>query len=227
MNRNDEKLKVLITGASRGIGAAIARKYLLEGHIVLAPTRSELELSDSKRIKDYLAQKCPEGVDVLINNAGINDLSAIDDFDFETFDRVVNVNLIAPVRLIAGLCKQMMAKKRGWIVNVSSVWSLAGKEKRLPYSASKAAMNGATRTLAVELGKHNILVNSICPGYVNTDMTKKNVPSDERAIIEEFIPLKRFAEPEELADAIYFLGSGNNTYITGHTLVVDGGYLSK
>jgi len=227
MNNHDTKLKVLITGAGRGIGENVVKKYSLKDHFVLAPTRAEMELSDDDSIKNYLGQKCPEGVDVLINNAGINELSAIDDFNFDILNDVLNVNLVAPIRLIARLCKPMMSRKRGWIVNVSSIWSLAGKEKRTPYSASKSALDGITRTLAVELGKYNILINSVCPGYVDTDMTKKNVPPAERVLIEDFIPLRRFAEPEEIANAIYFLGSVNNSYITGHTLVVDGGYTSK
>lgn len=224
---NNKQLRVLITGASRGIGKATAEKYLSEKHEVLAPTRNELDLASDQSIKHYIEWACPSGVDVLVNNAGINELSGIDNFDLAALENILDINLIAPIKLITHLCKPMMKNKRGWIVNISSIWSKVGKEKRLSYSASKSALNGVTRTLAVELGTHNILINSVCPGYVSTDMTKKNVPPEERKIIEGFIPLKRFAEPEEIANAIYFLGSDNNTYITGHTLVIDGGYCSK
>jgi len=117
----------------------------------------------------------------------------------------------------------MIEKRYGRIVNISSIWGITSKEKRTIYSATKFGINGVTKALAKELGKYNILVNSICPGYVNTEMTKKNVTEMDKKEILKNIPLDRFAEPDEIGCLIKFLISDENTYITGQCIVIDGG----
>ena len=118
----------------------------------------------------------------------------------------------------------MQKKGFGRIVNISSVWSVVSRAGRISYSMSKAALNGMTRSLAVELSPYNILVNAVAPGYVLTDLTCQNNSETELETIRKTIPLQRLAEPQEIADIVAFLCSERNTYLTGQTLVVDGGF---
>ena len=213
----------LVTGASRGIGAAIAASLEAAGLQVLAPTRRELDLLSDASIDAYLAG-LHEPVDVLVNNAGINRLGKAATFLDEDLQDTLQTNLVGPLRLIRGLVPGMVARRYGHIVNISSLWSLVSKAGRVAYSASKAALNGVTRTLAVELAPYGILVNAVAPGFVNTELTRQNNTPEDLEAIRRAIPLQRLAEPEEIARAVLFLVSEQNTYITGQVLVVDGGY---
>jgi 3-oxoacyl-[acyl-carrier protein] reductase len=118
----------------------------------------------------------------------------------------------------------MMARRFGRIVNISSIWSIVSKKRRLTYSASKAGLNGMTRALAVELAPYNILINAVAPGYVNTELTRQNNSEQDIHAIKETIPLRRLAEPSEIAETVFFLCSERNTYITGQVITVDGGF---
>ena len=109
-------------------------------------------------------------------------------------------------------------------MNVSSIWGFVSKEGRLGYAAAKTGIIGATRTMALELGQENILVNAVAPGFVNTELTKQNNTPEQIAEIESKLPLGRMAEPEEIGKFVYFLGSFENTYITGQKIAIDGGY---
>lgn len=221
-----EKLRVLITGSSRGIGVAIKKNFAAkEEYELFCPTREELNLSDVDSIKNYL-ETVGFNIDVLINNAGVNIISETDAILDENIDLMFDTNLKAPLFLIRGLIPSMKEKKKGRIVNISSIWGVRSKEKRALYSITKFGINGLTRSLARELGEFGILVNSIAPGYVNTEMTKENVTEKEKEIIVQDIPLKRFAEPNEIANTVEFLVSDANTYITGQTIIIDGGFLA-
>jgi 3-oxoacyl-[acyl-carrier protein] reductase len=134
------------------------------------------------------------------------------------------VNLISPIRLIRGIAPMMVKKRYGRIVNISSVWSVVAKPGRVAYAASKAGLDAVTRSSAVELAKHNILVNSIAPGFVNTELTKKNNSEAQIEQIKKQIPLGRMAETAEIAEFAAYLASERNTFITGQTIVMDGGY---
>ena len=120
-------------------------------------------------------------------------------------------------------------KARGWgrVLNISSIFSLVTKERRLTYSTVKAGLNGMTRSLALELAPYNVLVNSLCPGYVETALTRANNAPEEIAAIARSIPVGRLAQPEEIARVAAFLCSEENTYLTGQTLAVDGGFLLR
>jgi 3-oxoacyl-[acyl-carrier protein] reductase len=166
------------------------------------------------------------GVDILVNNAGINLLCAIEGIDDDTFAEMIAVNLQGPLTLIRELAPHMKRQGFGRIVNISSIWGLRSKERRTLYSSTKFALNGATKALARELGGHGILVNAVCPGYVNTELTRTNVPPAEQEAIKRTIPLGRFAEPGEIARLVRWLVSGENTYLTGQALVIDGGFLA-
>ena len=216
-------LTALVTGASRGIGAAIAEKFLQEGLTVLAPPRNELDLTSNSSI-EYFIKNLVRPVDILVNNAGINILSDIQEVSDRDIQDTLQVNLVAPMKLIKGIASQMMTRRYGRIVNISSVWSIVSKKRRLTYSASKAGLNGLTRTLAIELAPYNILVNSVAPGFVNTELTRQNNSEQEIRAISDTIPLQRLAEPEEIAEVVFFLCSEHNTYITGQLITVDGGF---
>jgi NAD(P)-dependent dehydrogenase (short-subunit alcohol dehydrogenase family) len=221
-----EASTALITGASRGIGATIAARLQSEGIRVLSPLSKALDLSSSVSIDRYLST-LTQPIEILVNNAGINRLGSIDEISSTDFEDVIQINLLGHFRLTQGLVKGMKARRYGRIVNISSIWSLVSRERRMAYSATKAAINGLTRAQALELAPYNILVNALAPGYVNTDLTKKNNTSAELEAIAMQIPLGRLAEPSEIAECVAFLCSPKNSYITGQVIAIDGGYLCK
>lgn len=215
----------LITGGSRGIGAAIATELAGRGVRVLAPSRSELDLADPASIDRFVATLRETTVDVLINNAGINFIRELEGIDDDLWTQMCQVNLHAPFRLIQGVAPGMKTRRWGRIVNMSSVFSLVTKEKRAAYSATKSGLNGLTRTVAVELGPHNILVNAVCPGYVETELTRQNNSPADIERIAATVPLRRLAQPQEVARLVAFLVGEENTYITGQLVTIDGGFL--
>ncbi len=222
-----EKRKVLITGGSRGIGKATAECFRQNGYEVFTPTRDELDLSDRDSVFHYIDSIKHIRFDSLVNCAGINTLANIDELNDQKLDTMVNINLITPMLLIQGVAENMKEQRYGRIVNIGSIWGLVGKPGRVGYSATKHGIHGVTQTLAVELAQYNILINTICPGYTLTDLTFKNNTKEQLDEIAGNIPMGRLAKPEEQAKAIFFLGSENNTYITGQQIAVDGGYSAK
>ena len=216
----------LITGASKGIGKEIAELFKFSGAKVLTPSHSELDLASNSSVESY-ASSLTGTIDILVNNAGINLLAELDELDQEVLKKTLQINLVAPLILTKLLAEKMKSNRYGRIVNISSIWSVVAKEGRLAYTASKSALNGATRTLAVELGEHGILVNTIAPGYVNTELTSQNNSSEQLRLIRNNIPLKRLAEPNEIAQIAAFLCSEKNSYMTGQVLVADGGYVCR
>ena len=219
------KLTVLITGASKGIGKAISDLLTQDDtYEILTPSHHDLDLSNRESIRTY-CRKHPN-IDILINNAGINILGTVDSLSDDDIDAMLGTNLIGPIALIREVVPSMKNAGYGKIINISSIWGIRSKENRTLYSATKFALNGVTKSLARELGSYNILVNSVCPGYVNTELTQKNVPQEEQVKIKATIPLGRFAQPDEIAQTVAFLISKNNTYITGQTIIIDGGFLA-
>jgi NAD(P)-dependent dehydrogenase (short-subunit alcohol dehydrogenase family) len=215
----------LVTGASRGIGLAIADRLRQEGVRVLTPDRSCLDLSSSTSMDAYLST-LNERIDILVNDAGINKLSSGQEVTDADLYETLQVNLAAPLRLIRALSPRMVENNYGRIVNISSIWSVVSKQRRVTYSMSKAGLNALTRSLAVELAPHNVLVNAVAPGFVNTELTSQNNSPEEIEAINRLIPMGRLAEPAEIAELVFFLCSEKNSYITGQTLLVDGGFTS-
>ncbi|MFC1566317.1 SDR family NAD(P)-dependent oxidoreductase [bacterium] len=211
----------LITGASRGIGLAISKKFKAEGYDIITPTRSELNLLSDESIDNYCKSL---NVDILINNAGINPVAEIAEVSDNDLADTIKVNLTSPIKLIKAVIPQMKKNKFGRIVNISSIWSKVSKPGRVSYSATKGAINAITRTLALELGSDNILVNAVAPGYVNTELTRQNNSEEAINNIKTGIPLGRLAETKEIAELVFFLCSAKNSYITGQTIFIDGGY---
>lgn len=215
--------RVLITGGSRGIGKAISELFRERGWEIIAPTRQEMDLSNSQSITDYC--KSIDGpLDAVVNNAGINNIAMLDSLTDDLFGEMLQVNLKAPVQIARCLQHKLIENKIGHIVNVSSIWGFVSKEGRMGYSAAKSGIIGVTRTMAIEFGKHNVLVNAVAPGFVNTELTQKNNTPEQITQIEANLPLGRMADPKEIAKFVYFLCSDENTFITGQTILIDGGY---
>jgi 3-oxoacyl-[acyl-carrier protein] reductase len=213
----------LVTGASRGIGAAIASNLTSLGCKVLMPSRAELDLASDQSVESYLAN-LNQPVDILINDAGINRVATFENIQNGDVKDILQINLLAPFRLTQFLVPQMKVRNYGRIVNISSMWSVVSRGGRTSYSMSKSAINAMTRSLAVELAPFNVLINAVAPGYVITDLTLQNNSPIEIEKISQSIPIQRLAEPQEIASVVAFLCSEQNTYLTGQTIVVDGGY---
>lgn len=217
---------VFLTGSSRGIGKAIQKLLSKEGYTVIAPSRAELNLNDYGSVNNYLQKNKNLKIDILINNAGINFPQYIDELVDSNIHDTMQTNLISPILLIRGLIKHMKKNKWGRVVNISSMFGIVARGKQVLYTASKHGINGVTKSLALELGPHNILVNSVCPGYTNTELTLRNSPEKNAALAKD-VPLGRFANPKEIANLVLFLISDKNTYITGAEILIDGGFTSR
>lgn len=216
-------MRVLVTGGSRGIGKAIAEVYQKGGYIVETPEREKLDLADLNSVSSFIDNHRVEGFDIIINNAGCNFINPIEEVgEKETF-QMVNVNLLAPIRLLRGFVPYMKQNRFGRIVNIGSIWGVVAKSGRSIYSATKHGIHGITCTLAAELASYHILVNTVAPGQTMTELTLRNNSMDEIRKMETDIPLGRLAKPEEIARVVFFLGNEENTYITGQQVVVDGG----
>jgi 3-oxoacyl-[acyl-carrier protein] reductase len=213
----------LVTGGSRGIGRAIVQAFEARGARVIAPTRAELDLLRPERIGAYL-DALGEPVDILVNNAGVNPLGTVLEATDEDIAATMQVNLLAPMTLARRLAPGMAERGWGRIVNVSSIWGTVTKPGRFAYTITKTGINGLTRSLAVELGPSGVLVNSVAPGFVGTDLTYQNNSPAELAHIAEGLPLRRLADPAEIAEIIAFFASSANTFVTGQVILVDGGF---
>lgn len=243
----DEKKVALITGGTRGIGKAIAKIFSDNGYNLVINYVSEK--TDLKKLEDDLkndneilfvranvgefdsAENAVKEaiekfgkIDVLVNNAGITRDNLIMRMKEEEFDQVINTNLKGTFNVTKNVVPYMMKKRSGRIVNISSVVGVSGNAGQCNYAASKAGIIGFTKSLAKELASRNILANAVAPGFIDTDMTEC-LNDTVKENINNQIPLKRMGTPEEIAKAVYFLGSSDNTYITGQVLNIDGGML--
>lgn len=222
--KKEKRKTVLLTGGSRGIGLAIANLLKKNKYKVICPSREELDLSSDKSINNFVKKHRDLKVDILINNAGINFPQWIEEIDDKNIYDTIQINLIAPIKLCRAFVGNMKKNKWGRIINISSAFGVVARGKQVLYCSSKHGINGMTKALALELAKDNILVNSVCPGFTNTELvTARNTP-EKIKVLENDIPLGRLAEPNEIAKLVLFLISNNNTYITGATVVIDGGF---
>ena len=226
MNRIMESKIALITGASRGIGKSIKEVLSKDGIEIISPNRNELDLSSSESIDKFLSQTSAD-IDIIINNAGILKVGEHNEFSSDDFHEILQVNVVAPFKIISGFVEKMKIHSFGRIVNISSVWGQKSKKGRTLYSSSKAALDALTRSLAIEFASYNILINSVAPGYIETDMLKQCNTKEELSIIRDTIPMKRFGKKIEIAELVRFLSSEDNSYITGQVFTIDGGYTCK
>ena len=232
-----ENRKVLVTGGNRGIGRGIVEGFLKNGDQVLATCRdvskfpykndkltiAELDISDFKSIDNFKKTVEDFQPEILINNAGITkDNIFLRMSDDEWLD-VINTNLNGTCRVTKLVARGMLKQKWGRIVNISSISGMMGNAGQANYSASKSGVDAFTRSLAKELGSRNITVNSVAPGFISTDMTENFVTED----IAKKIPLGRIGDVEDVVSLVLFVSSEDANYITGQTLVVDGGLFMK
>ena len=242
----EENKTVFVTGGSRGIGKEVALKFAENGYNVVInyvssntdveALKSEFEgkgvkalimqadVTDKTAIEE-LVKKAIEGfgaIDVLVNNAGITRDNLLMRMSEEEFDKVIEINLKGTYIVTKAVTKYMMKKRKGSIINLSSVVGVAGNAGQCNYAASKAGIIGFTKSIAKELASRNIRSNAVAPGFIETDMTA--VLSDEvKENIHNQIPLKRMGTAKEVANLIYFLGSDESAYITGQVINIDGG----
>lgn len=221
------KRVALVTGGSRGIGKAVCEKFEAMGYDVVAPTRAELDLSSSGSVERFLELHEKDVYDVIVNNAGINDVNDIENVTDDEIERAMSINLVTPLKLLRKFVPAMKERRYGRIVNIGSIWGIVSKRGRVVYSMTKHGIHGITKTLAVELAEYNILVNTVCPGFTLTELTYKNNTAEQIKRIEQDIPIGRMAQPDEIADAIAYLADERNTYLTGQLIAVDGGFTSK
>ena len=245
MKRFENKI-VLVTGAGRGIGASIAKRFASEGAEVIVnysgndeaaqktvdeitatggqAQKYKCSVNDSESVKVMIDEIIKEfgRIDILVNNAGITKDGLMLRMTDEDFDRVIDVNLKGTFNCTKYVSKYMLKQKSGKIINISSVVGLSGNAGQVNYSASKAGIIGITKSAAKELSSRGITVNAVAPGYVDTDMTK--VLSDNiRNEILKNIPLQRMANVEDISNCVAFLASEDASYITGQVISVDGG----
>jgi len=228
-----KELKVLVTGATGSIGAAIVKEFSKQGYFVYihyyqnkSKAIALLEDIDKGEIIQFDMQNKKElkhtlenmEVDVLINNAGIIRDSLFFFMEEKDWEEVINTNLNAPFYIIKLISKQMIRNKKGSIVNVASISGIVGNAGQANYSASKGGVIALTKTLAIELGRYNIRVNVLAPGIIESEMIE-NIPNKEE--LKKMIPLGRFGRAEEVAKCAYFIGH-DATYVSGEVLNISG-----
>ena len=239
----------IVTGASRGIGKAIAQQFIAQGAKVAFTYRSSAEaaaalekelsagggtvkgfqsdaasMTDAERLVGEVVEAFGT-VDIVINNAGITDDTLLMRMTEEQWDRVISVNLKSCFNLTKAVMRTMLKARSGSIVNISSVVGVQGNAGQANYAASKAGILGFTKSVALELGSRNIRCNAIAPGFIETEMTAK-LDEDTVQGWRDAIPLKRGGTPEDVANLCVFLASDMSSYITGQTLNVDGGMIT-
>lgn len=237
-----DKQIALVTGASRGIGRAIAERVVQDGFFVIGTATSidgansisaflaengigmKLDVADTDSVAEVMQiiNDTYGSPTVLVNNAGITRDNLLMRMKDEEWEQVLNTNLTSVYRMSKAVLRGMMKVKTGRIVNIASVVGMTGNAGQANYASAKAGMIGFTKSLAKEVGSRNITVNTVAPGFIDTDMTKELGEEIKRSLLTS-IPLSRLGKPEEIAHAVAFLISPDASYITGETLHVNGG----
>lgn len=232
----------LVTGASRGIGKAIAETLAENGATVIGTATTEngaqaisdylgdkgkglcLNVTDTKSIDSVLKTIADDvgAVSILVNNAGITRDNLLMKMSEDEWGDIIQTNLTSIYRLSKAIIRPMMKARKGRIINIASVVGSTGNPGQTNYSAAKAGMLGFTKSLAREIGARGITVNAVAPGFIDTDMTRALSEDQHKALLTQ-IPLSRLGSPKDIANAVAFLASANAAYITGETLHVNGG----
>jgi 3-oxoacyl-[acyl-carrier protein] reductase len=245
MNINFSQKKVLVTGGTKGIGKAIAELFHKSGADVIITGNEQKEIDElninalnkmtyiyadfntNDTINQFIEKLDKIGnIDICINNAGINIVNNIIDTKIDDYDLLMNVNLKSIYSICRLLGNKMITNGYGRIVNIASIWSVVTRPGRGIYTITKTGLVGLTKTLAIEMAKYNVLVNSVSPGFTLTELTKNTNTAEELKEIEEKIPAGRMADPVEIANVVLFLASEKNSYIAGQNITVDGGFVN-
>lgn len=240
---NLENEIVLVTGASRGIGKAIAETLAAAGATVIGTATSD---SGAEKITEYLAPKGGKGmclnvaddasikevtkaisdeygaISILVNNAGITRDNLLMMMKDDQWNDIIQTNLTSIFKLSKIVIRPMMKARKGRIINIASVVGLTGNPGQTNYAAAKAGIIGFSKSLAREIGSRNITVNTVAPGFIDTDMTRE-LPEEQREALISQIPLNKLGDPQDIANAVAFLASAEAAYITGETINVNGG----
>tara|TARA_R110000772_G_scaffold20466_1_gene56650 strand:+ start:12589 stop:13290 length:702 start_codon:yes stop_codon:yes gene_type:complete len=220
----------VVTGGSRGIGKQIALDLINYGATVYIVSRNvpdwelprkmvHIESDFNEDITDLRLFMSQNKIDILVNNAGINIIKPLKDITEKDYDKIQNINLKVPYLL----SRDANMNKGGKIVNIASIWSVKTKAWRSLYSTTKNGIIGLTKSTSVELAP-DVLVNSVSPGFTNTELTDQSLIHSEKYDLVSQIPMKRFAETTEISNLVLFLCSDSNTYITGQNIIIDGGF---
>ncbi len=230
--------RALVTGGTRGIGLAIAESLYEAGYTIYVSGKSKrvqvsakfsylgYDMADAQEVEAFALKVTDLNLDILINNAGINKVGPLADYNLKDYSRIQQVNVTAAYRLCQAVIPFMVQQKFGRIVNITSIFGVVSKAGRSAYTTSKFALFGLTRSLALEVASHNVLVNCIAPGFVDTDLTRQVLGHEGIARIITQVPIGRLAQPSEIAAYVKFLVSEENSYLTGQNIVVDGGFTS-
>tara|TARA_R110002124_G_scaffold124226_3_gene283230 strand:+ start:324 stop:1046 length:723 start_codon:yes stop_codon:yes gene_type:complete len=236
---NYKNQNVLVTGATRGIGRRLAEDMATLGANVTAtgtssnykPFTSGINFHQANFLSDESTDRFTSFVsdmnfDVVINNAGINKIDSICEIDTKDWDDIIAVNLTAPLKVLKAVTPGMKERGYGRVVNIASIWGSVSIPHRAAYSASKTGLKGLTRAVAAEMAAHNVLVNTVSPGFTLTDLTRKVLGEEKMKEICKLIPMKRMATPEEISKVVLFMASDLNTYISGQDIIADGGFVN-
>jgi len=232
----------LVTGASRGIGKAIATKLAAEGATVIGTATSEggaasiaeylgaqgtgmvLDVTNADSVSEVLGaiEEQYGPISILINNAGITRDNLMMRLKDDDWDAIINTNLTSVFKISKACLRNMMKARKGRIITIGSVVGSTGNPGQANYAAAKAGLIGFSKSLAREVGSRGITVNTVAPGFIDTDMTRA-LSDEQRDALKGQIPLSRLGDPEDIANAVAFLASPSASYITGETLHVNGG----
>jgi 3-oxoacyl-[acyl-carrier protein] reductase len=238
----------LVTGGTKGIGNQISRDLHRAGANIIVTGRNSksfesirstfdkgngfieflnVDFSKSQSTKAFLSElEKFNKVDILVNNVGINRIGYIDETSMKDWEDVISVNLKAPFALIRQVSKNMKKHRYGRIINIGSIFGVISKPKRSIYSMTKHGIHGLTIACALDLAPFGILVNTVSPGFVLTELTRSILSKKEIKDLAKQVPLNRFAQPNEISPIVLFLASTTNTYITSQNIVIDGGFVN-
>ena len=231
------RYRAVVTGATRGIGYAIAERLIKDDIEVIVTGTSEdadypdgasyhaVDFLNDSSLKAFVGYLKQQKIDILVNNAGINKIGEFANINIDDFDRILKVNLRTPFLLCQAVIPHMKENSWGRIVNLTSIFGSITKAYRASYSSSKFGIDGMTAALAAEVSEMGILANSVGPGFIDTDLTRSVLGEKGIAEVQRQIPIKRLGHVNEIASLVSWLVSNENTYVSGQNIMIDGGFM--